>query len=387
MSESGSASRPDQALTFELVTELARFLALGSEWDAFFERVALPQQVFQSHVVLRHWARHYLDGAKRLCILIGRRQGAIVMIWPLLRQRRFGLHTLAFMGVPAAQFGDVLVDPSESEALLRAGWRQVGELGADLFELRKLRADSALAQAGIDARALVSEEHEAPFTELAWRVGESGPSAVYPARERSNFRRRLRRLAEQGEIRFEASLPGPEASALAVRAIAMKHAWLQRQGSPAVTLADPRFAAFFRDLARGDGPSPLRVSVIRCGGEAVGIDLSLDCKGRCFGHVLAVDPDYERSGVGSILIHHSFASAKARGNRIFDLLPPADGFKQDHADGAVGVRDLLLPLSFKGRLACRLGLLHWRPALDQAARRLPPGLVRHVPRWNRGPKD
>lgn len=374
----------DGAITIGLIRDLDGFLTLRQEWDALFDRAALPQQVFQSHVFLRHWAEHYLDRHCTLSIVTLRRHGRLVMVWPLIRQRRCSLDTLRFMGIPVAQFGDVLVDEEDSDSLLQSGWRAVRMLHADLFEARKLRADSVLARSGLLDDAQRSEQLEAPFADLAWRVGEKGPSLAYPSRERSNHRRRLRRLEERGAISFHTPAPGPEAALLASAAVAMKQASLTRHGIIAPTVDDPRFSAFFRDFA-GDaaGGTPLRISSIHCSGVPIGIDLSLDCKGRSFGHVIATHPDHERGGVGKILVHHSFASARARDNSIFDLLAPADAYKLEHADGQVGVSDLLLPLSLKGRLVCGLGIQHWRPALKSAAKRLPPGIARRVAAWNK----
>lgn len=377
------------AVTTGLVTDLAGFLALREEWDALFARAALPQQVFQSHVFLRHWATHYLDKRSTLSIVTGHRDGKLVMVWPLIRQRRCSLDTLRFMGIPVAQFADVLVEAEkDDDTLLQAGWRAVKALGADIFEARKLRADSVLARTGLLDEAMRVTQLEAPYADLAWRVGEKGyPSTAYPSRERSNHRRRLRRLEERGALTFEMPEPGPESALLASAAIAMKQASLTRHGIIAPTVDDPRFADFFRDLAGdGAGGTSLRVSSIACNGVPIGIDLSLDCKGRSFGHVIATHPDHERGGVGKILIHHSFASARARGNTIFDLLAPADAYKLEHADGRIAVADLVLPLSLKGRVVSGLGIQHWRPALKSAAKHLPPGIARRVAAWNKGEK-
>lgn len=371
-------ARPDDAVTLDLVEDIAGFLALRRDWEALFERSAAPSQLFQSHVFLRHWAAHYLAADTRLSIVIARRAGELVMIWPLIRQKRYGLDTLRFMGVPVAQFGDVLVNQGE-KALLEAGWAFIQTLRADLFEARKLRADSRLALSGLLDGAVQGDRQEAPFADLVRRVGEAGPSLVYPARERSNHRRRLRRLQERGPLTHAMPPPGPEAAHLAATAIAMKRAVLARRGIVAPVLNDPRFAAFFTDLATdASGEATLRIASILSEGAPIGIDLSFDCRGHSFAHVLATDPGHEHDGIGKILIHHSFASARARGSTIFDLLAPSEPYKLEHADGSVVVSDHLRPLSLKGRLACHLGIQHWRPLLKTVAKRLPASLARQV---------
>lgn len=384
-----AAAAPDAraAFTIEIGSDPGRFLALRDEWDALFARTGQPHQLFQSHVFLRHWLDHYLGPDDRLCLITARCEGRLVMAWPLLNRRRLGFSILRFMGAPVAQFGDVLVERNGQEAaLLQAGWDAVRGLGADLFELRKVRADAALAIAGLPKAALLLERREAPFADLSLRVGPDGPSPAYAARERSNHRRRLRRLAERGEIAFEMPEPGEIAAGLAREAIAMKKQALARHGVLAPTIADPRFAAFFATLA-SDAASPLRLTVIRCAGEPIAIDLSLDCKGTAFGHVIATHPDHERGGVGGILVHRAFASAGERGNRRFDLLAPADPYKLEHADGITPVDDLMLPLSLKGRLLGHLGLRHLRPALRAALRSLPPPVTRRIASWSGAGKN
>lgn len=367
------------ALAIEILNERTGFEKLKPEWDGLFARAGLPHQLFQSHAFLRHWCDHYL-GDDQLCIVTGRSAGRLVMLWPLLRRRRFSFDTLHFMGAPVAQFGDVLVEPGEQrERWLERGWGALQRLGADLFEARRLRADAALLQPGRIAHAMLVARQEAPFADLALRVAPDGPSLAYPARDRSNYRRRLRRLAERGEIRFATAMAGPEAAGLAEQAVAMKRAALTQHGIVAPAIADPRFGAFFSALA-GDraNDSGLRLSVVHCDRRPVGIDLSFDCKGRSFGHVIASDPGFEREGLGRVLLHHVFASARARGSTVFDLLAPADPYKLEHADGTVAVLDLAVPLNWRGQLACELALPHLRPALKAVAKRLPAAWVRRL---------
>lgn len=368
----------DNAVTLELVEDVAGFLTLRPDWEALFERSAKPQQLFQSHIFLRHWATHYLTPDTRLSIVVARRAGELAMVWPLIRQRRYGLDTLRFMGVPVAQFGDVLVDGDEA-ALLETGWAFIQTLRADLFEARKLRADSCLALSGLLDGAVEGDRQEAPFADLTRRVDEAGPSLAYPARERSNHRRRLRRLEERGPLAYAMPPPGPEAARLAAAAIAMKRMTLARRGIVAPVINDSRFATFFTDLA-GDasGEASLRIAALSVDGTPIGIDLSFDCKGHSFAHVLATAAEHDQNGIGKVLIHHSFASAHARGSTVFDLLAPSEPYKLEHADGSVAVSDRLRPLSLKGRLACQLGIQHWRPLLKTLVKRLPAGLSRQV---------
>ncbi|MDP9631918.1 UNVERIFIED_ORG: CelD/BcsL family acetyltransferase involved in cellulose biosynthesis [Ensifer adhaerens] len=365
-------------LQISCVTSLEGFEALHKEWDDLFERTAEPQQVFQRHIFLRHWARHYLDPRTQLCILIGRIDGRLVTLWPLVRRRKLGFDVLGFMGAPVTQFGDVLVEAGENRhALLEAGWNAVASLGADLFEARRVRADAALCGSVIPSGASLPGDVQAPFASLSRRVTADGPGIAYSARERSNYRRRLRRLREHGDITFTEPEPGSTAAMAAAAAITIKKNWLLENAILSPTVMDSRFQAFFKDLA-GDPGAGLYASTIACDGRPIGVDLSFDCKGHTFGHVLATDPGYDREGLGQLLIHRTFAAAADRGSRVFDLLAPADGYKMQHADGLVAVSDYAFAFTWRGWLLRELVTARLQPAARALVKCLPAALVRRL---------
>lgn len=371
---------PVAGFSVEILSGRAAFLALKPEWDSLFARAGLPQQLFQRHAFLQHWCDHYLAADDRICLVAGRESGRLVMLWPLERRHRLGLELVRLMGAPVAQFGDVLVEPGpQRERWLERGWETLTRHGIDLVELRQVRADGALGHCSKLSLTAPVVSEEAPFADLALRVAPDGPSLAYPPRDRSSYRRRLRRLTERGAIVFTSAMPGEAGRTLAEQAVAMKRAALAQHGIVAPAIADPRFARFFTALAADPADETgLRLSVIACDERPIGIDLSFDCKGRSFGHVIASDPAFEREGLGRVLVHHAFASARARGNSIFDLLAPADPYKREHADGAVPVRDFTVPLSWRGQLACDLALPRLRPTLKAIAKRLPAAWVRRL---------
>ncbi|MDQ6435730.1 GNAT family N-acetyltransferase [Mesorhizobium sp. LHD-90] len=365
-----------RSYAIEIVDTAAGFEALKPEWDALFSRAGLPQQVSQDHDFLRHWVRHYLDRSSALHIVVGRQDGVLAMVWPLVRRRRLGLVMLQFMGLPVAQFGDILLDPeSDVPSLAVASWAAVECSGADLFFAQKVRADAAFSRLTGGPPPLTVDTQQSPFACLKLRAGTDGPGSAYSPRERSSWRRRLKRLAERGELALRSVSPGAEAEALARRAVAFKLDRLNRSAVLSPTMADARFSAFFADVA-ADPDSSLRIATIERAGRPIGIDLSFDCKGTSFGHVLASDPDCEHEGVGSVLIHHVLAAAAARGSAVFDMLAPADPYKLHHTDGQTVVHDLAFAFTLRGRLYGEAVLKRARPLAKELAKKLPAGLVR-----------
>ncbi len=374
--EPGAPALPPDAADVDVtvVTDMAGFQSLAGEWRDLFRRAALPHNVFQDFAFLDAWASHYLERPAALHVVAARVGGRLDCVLPLTRRRRFGLNVLEFMGAPVAQFDDALVAPDLPARAVAVVWETVAESGADVILARRVRADAALWRLRPPSPVQI-EPAQAPFARLACRVGPDGPGKAYSARDRSSHRRRLRRIGELGDFTAGEARPGAEAAALAARAVDLKTASLDGHGLAAPTVRDTRFRDFFTDIA-GRPDSGLRASWFALDGQVIAVDLSFDCKGSTFGHVLSAHPDFGREGLGQLLIHHAFANAGKRGSAFFELMAPLDAYKLRHADGCVDVGMLVVPLSARGRLLGQAIFGHALPAARRVARRLPAGLVR-----------
>jgi len=363
---------PADAVTVEMVRGLAGFEAMQPEWDALFRRCATPHQIFQNHAFLSAWARAYAGEGAEVTVIAARAAGRIVAIVPLVRRRHLGLDMLRFMGAPVAQFDDILLDDGHADAALEAIRAALAGLGADLLEARRVREDGAFWRMP-GKTPLVFEEMEAPFADLSARVADGQPGQAYSSKDRSNYRRRLRRLGERGKLQFRSIGAGGEAAALATQAITMKAAALRRDGADWGTVGCAKFSDFFCRLA-DDPASGLLVSIIELDDRPIGIDLSFLCKGVGFGHVLATDGAFDKEGLGQLLVHHVFAESKTKGASRFDLLAPADAYKRHHADGATRVESRAYAFTARGRMAAQIGYKMVMPA----ARKLPRSLIRRL---------
>jgi CelD/BcsL family acetyltransferase involved in cellulose biosynthesis len=189
--------------------------------------------------------------APSLAIVTGRRDGRLVMVWPLTTERVAGLSQLAWMGDPVSQYGDILVEP-EAAPLLGEAWSFIAhELKPDLVRLRKVRDDATIAQFLGDLSALPAERLQAPYLDLASAPDFAAFERRYSPRARRNRRRPSRRLAEQGKMAFERCSEGARARELAIKAVELKREWLNERGIGSPALADPSFASFFADVATG----------------------------------------------------------------------------------------------------------------------------------------
>lgn len=370
------------ATEFAVVSDRASFDALEAEWSDLFARAGRPEQAFQSFNWLWHWANHYLSrrGAT-LAVVTARRNGRLVLIWPLVRERHAGLVTLAWMGAPVSQYGDVLIDHVEDAAdLVVASWRYVSAaLAPDLVVLRKVRADAAIAPFLAGLGATVTDRQQAPYLDLASAPDFAAYEARYPAKARKNRRRQQRRLEERGAAGFETHAGGAPARDLALRALELKRAWLSERGLVSPALSDERMSRFIADVADGAShPTGCRVSALKSAGEPAAIEIAFACNGRLLVHVIVYALKFAKTGAGNLLVEECVRQAKRERFERFDLLAPGDAYKMEWADGAVAVDDVAIALTRAGRYYRAIYLDIIRGRLKAAVGMLPTGVRRVV---------
>jgi CelD/BcsL family acetyltransferase involved in cellulose biosynthesis len=367
-------------VTFEVIRERAGLDALEPEWNDLFRRAGRSAQLFQTFNWNWHWANHYLSatpggrGGPSLAIVAVRREGRLVMLWPLVLERAVGLRVLRWMGEPVSQYGDVLAeDLPDGLRLMRQAWRFIAaRLGADVVCLRKVRADAAIAPLLRELGMQQTDATEAPYLDLASAPDFARYEQRYTGKARKNRRRLARRLAEQGPLSIERHTGGAEARAAAPLAITLKREWIKQTGRVSRALGDERFAAFFADVAEGRiRPAGCGVTVLTSNGAPAGIAVDITCGERRAAHIIVHDPRLEPFSPGTLLLEAWIKGASADGIATFDLLAPAYAYKLDWADGTVAVGDFARGLTLAGRAWVHLWLGLARRAAKAAAEALP----------------
>lgn len=372
---------------FQLITDRAGFDALEEEWNELFARAGRGTQVFQTFNWLWHWANHYLaapDAAEQgpgLAVVTGRRDGRLVMVWPLVRMHDRGVVRLTWMGEPVSQYGDVLVDDmADTPVVLRAAWDFiVGHADADVIRLRKIRTDAAVAPLMAEIGAEVTEEATAPYLDLrAAGSFDTLEQRVSPSLRR-NRKRQRRRLEDLGAVALECHTEGARARSLTVEAMRLKKIWLKRRGLVSPALADPRAQRFFEAVAEATShPAGCHVLTLTANGTPAAIEVGVHCKDRTAIHVIVYDLAFERVAAGALLMQESISRAFDAGLACYDFLAPADPYKFEWADGIVSVRDWAVPLTLKGRLYASLYLGLVRSLAKRALTALPMVVRRHL---------
>jgi CelD/BcsL family acetyltransferase involved in cellulose biosynthesis len=366
-------ARSAATLDWQVVATRVEFEALAADWTALNARTAGASRIFLGYNWNWHWCNHYLDeSANRLAIVVGRKGSDVVAIWPLLKQRVAGLTVVGFMGVPVSQYGDVLIDRSDPrhESWLREGWDYViGSMQADLVSLRKVREDSAIAGLLRGLGLAKDNQQRAPYIDLRGAASFEAFEQRYSSKDRKNRRRKRRRMEEAGAVTCGRVATDEQRAASIALAMQRKCAWLADEGLLSAAVADPRFGAFFRDVA-GDARRQVGCDIVELAvdGHAVATKITVSQNSYRGLHFTAYDTAAEKYSPGIMILETLIAEAIADGVEVFDFMAPAAAYKLEWTSTSVGIADYAIPIGALGRLYCAVYLRRLRPLLQRLAK-------------------
>ena len=368
------------AMKLSVVSARQDFDALAAEWRALEARTHAPHQVFQSFNWCWHWCNHYLPGgggAKpplELAVVTGRMAGRLVMVWPLVVERSFGVRILRWLGEPVSQYGDALVEEGQHRnELLSAGYDfALRRLAPDVVQLAKVRGDAIVAPLLQSEGVAVVGEDRAPYHDLKVFEDYCAFEKALPGKDKKSRRRHRRRLAEKGAVAAEIRAESPEARRLVTRAVRMKRDWLESRGLSSRAFADDRFEAFMADVA-GDEQHRVgcRIGVLRCAGEITALEVLFRNGDHAVSHIKVYAPEFEIHSPGHLLTEDLLQGIFYEGAAVYDLMAPDASYKWTWADQSVPVRDHAEARTRLGRLYVSLYLKELRPKLKAALGRLP----------------
>lgn len=286
-------------LSFELVEDRADFDALKSEWDRLHAAAGRYQLAFQSHAWLGHcWdAAARTTTAPRPAIVVVRRGASVCLICPFAVERHLAITRLVWMGEPASQYGDVLLDPAvaSSTEIAAAFDHAIACLRPDLVHLRRVRADAAVAPYLRAMRATVTDTGAAPFMAFADAPAYDDYADKFTTKTRKNRRRLRRRLEEKGPVDVTVLAPGTAAADAMRLGLTFKHDWLARRGEIYSALRDPAVGdALAATATTVDDTLKPFVSVMTCAGEPISVQFGLITPRGLALHLIAYSPDWKK---------------------------------------------------------------------------------------------
>jgi CelD/BcsL family acetyltransferase involved in cellulose biosynthesis len=295
-------------LRIEIISDTARFMAIGQEWGHLWERSG--GFIFQSH----DWIAGWLIGMGerrdvKLQIAVAWEGNRLCGAMPCAVHRRSGLRVLSFAAQLFSDYCDCLVDPAyERRGVLPLLWDSLNDAGGfDLINLQQLRPD---ANCRVLLDGLASDRGNLQYgdrnercmrIENQWQNGEAFFRSLNK-KGRNNHTRGKRILAELGgEVSFRSVEPTEDAASIFDEIMRMKEAWL-RANDPNSPLLGPDAAVLRAILNKVWGSGIARIFLLECGDKVAAASINFVYAGRMEAYFTAYDAAFDRASPGTILI-------------------------------------------------------------------------------------
>ena len=328
--------------------------SIENDWRAFEERADCT--VFQTFDWLSAWHRHIgvREGGKPV-IVIGRHQGAILFVMPFAFDA--GARKIEWLGTSLCNYNGPLLARDFSRRISPAQfvqiWGQVRRLlrsaiGHDLIDLEKMPE-----MIGEQPNPFCSLR-VTPHVNSAYLTALVGDWETYYAAKRSSSTRRSdrkkqRRLAERGEVRFLTAAGREEVTRTLDALIEEKTASYAKLGVDNM-FNRPGYRDFFLDMATGARSARLtHLSRIDVGNETAAANFGLVFRGTYI-YLLAGYNDGElgQFGPGSLQLLEMFRYSIEHGLKVFDFTIGDEPYKRDWYDTEMRLYDHAAPATLRG---------------------------------------
>jgi CelD/BcsL family acetyltransferase involved in cellulose biosynthesis len=331
--------QPEPALRVEVVEGRDAFVPLEKEWNAALARGPRDEPMLR-HEWLRAFIESFAPGAV-LRTFLARAGREICAAVPLIEERERSADTcflpLVTWRTPSndhSQRGGVLLGRRGEEGL-RLIWEALqAEPGWDRLRLRDLPAGAAewrLRDWALEAgyRCGLWASLRSPYLPLP-RNYQAVEKAL-DGKFRQNLRRRKRRLAEQGEVKY-ALVDGKDAkaldSALADLFEIEASGWKGRDGT--AIAQRPELVGFYTQIARDAAKrGALAIGLLTLSGKPVAGHLSIVQGKRHYLIKIGYDESLHEHSPGQQMVSEAIRDSCARGLSEFDFLGPCMEWKLD----------------------------------------------------------
>jgi CelD/BcsL family acetyltransferase involved in cellulose biosynthesis len=349
----------------ESIDSASELLSLEPEWEELASRMGASP--FMRPGWIGAWWRAF--GSGKLAILVLRRQDRLAGVLPLANQRGALVSTTNWH---TPEFVPIAEDESALTALIEAALARTSVR----LDLSFLHEHSGAAEACIrlgrraDFRVLSRVVQRSPYLELTgdWDSFNS----ELPSRKTHKYRRRRRRLDEQGQVSIEIVDGGERLAELLREGFEVEAAGLEGRRGKAI-LARPETTRFYSEVAEWAAERGwLRLGFLRLDGKPIAFAYGLVHSGVYWNLKVGFLPAYARFGPGVLLleerIRYAFRSALER----FEFLGAAERHKLDWTDTVHAKQRVQAFASTIGGAVNRVAWQRGRPIVKRLLVRRPP---------------
>lgn len=205
--------------------------ALKPEWNELYRKSIDPYYSQSFEWCWCAWKEVGRPRGRTLHCLVGAEDGRVVLIWPFVVYRRFLWSFARPLGPETSEYSSVLVEDSpEADRRTAAAWQQLRHMvPCDVLLFPFVRDGSAVHRL-VSAKSVVKLSEKFTTSQVDW-AGSQDWETYYRSlrkKQRLDINRRRRRLAEIGEITFEASVEAGQLASVIDWIFGQKRQWLIR---------------------------------------------------------------------------------------------------------------------------------------------------------------
>lgn len=338
------------AIAFEVIRDIDSFRALQPEWDDLWHRA--NGEYFQSFAFC-HSSLEAEEGTgarRTLHCVAGRRDGRLVVLWPLLTYWRSCWKYATPLAPPNRSPSDILAAPTHDvEDIVRSAWRAVlKSTRADVVELWRVRADSLLYRS-VTRGALTrrASEEPTPYAVLRDQQDWEVFCRSRPGRTRTRPQYIERRLRTHGQVNIEiVDASDSRLPALVDWFVLHKRAWAQHNGIESQWIFSDACRKFWNDLLSNGSyePQVFRLFALTLDDVPVAVNI-IGVRATC-AYLVAntYDLAYAKLAPGTVLVDDCVKWAFD--NRLdFDFGPGDQQYKTFWTEGAAYTTSSFLVIS------------------------------------------
>lgn len=358
---------PTEPIEVVLLDASGQFGAYKDAWQKL-EQVT-PQPCFFE---LYAWCGHAAEVLSRTfpgryipLVAIGLRNGAVVALWPLSRQKRSGIWQLRPLDDPFGQFAGMLyADAAAAQQLVEKTLSIVREKRfADVLRIDRVLEGSPLETALMKFGASRRGEVGAPFIDARpWPTFDALKSSRNK-KTMKNLRNSMNRLSKAGHHEHLVATGDQKAAEIIRETLRLRSEWLDAKG-----LTAPQFrSAAHEDILFGGNAwqlDSMRTGFeLVCDGKPIAYQWGFLHQNRYYAYMSATNPDAVLLSPGRLHLAFVVSESIRRGVEGIEMLTPASDYKMVWTDTARRLLDMAMPLSARGRLQDLLWERSLRPML------------------------
>ena len=321
-------------LQVEIVTEDADFHALEGTWNSLLARSG-TNTIFLTFEWLSTWWKHF-GHRHDLLVLVVRRAGEVVALFPSMITHREGFRQLGMIGNKISDYKDFIIDDGEDrEEVIRKifqaldgirSWDYLLLNGYSRDSVNYLPLRAALSgfaprrSAWIDAASSPYVPMEGDWNRYFAGLKKSFRDDITRAQRRMEKRAASHSYSENIDDRFIDDIVDDIITLNAKK-------YLDGKGRHSV-FDDPVTRAFYKEFANVAYPLGwLRIPVLTIDGEIAARFLDFQYDNKYYGVVAAYNSGYSSYSPGRLLLIHQLRRCFEDGVREFDLLGGTESYK------------------------------------------------------------